>query len=655
MDRALRYKTLFLVFLVALSAAYLVPSIVNPEELPGWFARVFNKRVKLGNDLKGGLHIVYRVDLDKAVDDKAGEIKGDLELKFAEAKPKKIDATVETPRPNPATGVPLGAVIVTYTDPADIAAVEKTKDTYFAELASLTCPPDRDKDKTRCYFVSSDYAEKIRASAVDQAIKTIRDRVDRSGVADPTIIKKGEDIVVELPGTDDKENEHIREIINRTAQLEFKIVDDGNKNMLAISQHVGLGNKDNSATDPVAKERGIKAGIDTWTNENTDTTHQDYYLSAKDRHEYLTKEQATDPDVACSIKNKVAVDGKYDCLVTGRTVLQQYIKSLPKELQPDDNHQMGYEEQTSRAATAVGKAPEKSWRTYYLHRAAKLNGTAVASADVTWDQTTNRPEVAVNFTHAGGQTFGQVTKDNVGRRMAVILDDKITSAPTLQTAILDGRARITMGGGDNRIIQQEAEDLVNVLRTGALPAPLVEIQSSQFGALLGQDAIDKAKLSMGVGAILVILLMIGFYRFSGLIANFAMLLNILFQVAILAAFQAVLTLPGIAGLVLTVGMAVDSNIIIYERIREELRSGKSVRGAVDAGFGRAFWTVFDAHVTNFVAGFVLMEYGTGPIRGFAVTLLIGVVCNLFTSTWVSRLFFEYYVNRKRSATATLSI
>jgi preprotein translocase subunit SecD len=156
---------------------------------------------------------------------------------------------------------------------------------------------------------------------------------------------------------------------------------------------------------------------------------------------------------------------------------------------------------------------------------------------------------------------------------------------------------------------------------------------------------------MVVGALLVILLMLYFYKFSGALANFAMVLNILFQMAILAAFQATLTLPGIAGLVLTIGMAVDSNIIIYERIREELRTGKSIRGAIDAGFGRAFWTVFDAHVTNFVAGFVLMEYGSGPIRGFAVMLLIGVVCNLFTSTWCSRLLFEYYLGRKKTLTA----
>jgi preprotein translocase subunit SecD len=212
-----------------------------------------------------------------------------------------------------------------------------------------------------------------------------------------------------------------------------------------------------------------------------------------------------------------------------------------------------------------------------------------------------------------------------------------------------------MGGGDARSAQTQAEDLVNVLRTGALPAPLVEAQSSQIGALLGQDAIDRAQLSMVVGAALVVLLMLYFYKLSGLIANVAMVLNILFQVSILASLQATLTLPGIAALVLTIGMAVDSNIIIYERIREELRAGKSVRGAVDAGFGRAFWTVFDAHVTNFVAAFVLYEYGSGPIQGFAVMLLIGVVCNLFTSTWVSRLMFDHWVRRRPATAGVLSI
>jgi preprotein translocase subunit SecD len=295
--------------------------------------------------------------------------------------------------------------------------------------------------------------------------------------------------------------------------------------------------------------------------------------------------------------------------------------------------------------------PEVTWRTYLLVRTAELTGTAVSSSDVSWDQTTGRPEVLISFNRQGARRFGDLTSKNIGKKMAIILDEEVASAPTIQTAITGGRCTITMGGSDPQRIQKEAQDLVTVLRTGALPAPLTQLSQSEVGASLGQDAIDRAQLSMIVGALLVVFIMLYFYKWSGVIANLAMTMNILFQVAVLAMFQATLTLPGIAGLVLTIGMAVDSNIIIYERIREELRAGKTVKGAVDAGFNRAFWTVFDAHVTNFVAGFVLLEYGTGPIRGFAVMLLIGVVINLFTSTWVSRLMFEHYLGRQKTMTA----
>jgi preprotein translocase subunit SecD len=239
--------------------------------------------------------------------------------------------------------------------------------------------------------------------------------------------------------------------------------------------------------------------------------------------------------------------------------------------------------------------------------------------------------------------------------MAVLLDDQINSAPVIEGRI-GARGRITLGGfGDPFQLQQEAKDLVGVLRSGALPAPLHKTFETQVGPTMGSDSVKKAKFSMVLGAVAVILFMLIYYRFAGLIANVAMILNLLYMVAILAAFEASLTLPGIAGLVLTVGMAVDANIIIYERIREELRLGKSPRTAVDAGFKRAFWTVFDAHVTNFVAGVVLYSYGSGPIRGFAVTLLVGIITNLFTSYWLSHWMFDALVARRGAARATLSI
>jgi preprotein translocase subunit SecD len=239
--------------------------------------------------------------------------------------------------------------------------------------------------------------------------------------------------------------------------------------------------------------------------------------------------------------------------------------------------------------------------------------------------------------------------------MAIILDDRIKTAPVIKSRI-GARGRITLGSyGDPFQIQEEAKEIVAVLRSGALPAPLTKSFETQVGPTMGRDSIEKAKFAMGIGAAAVVLFMLIYYRLSGLIAIIAMLLNMLYMLAILAGFEASLTLPGIAGLVLTVGMAVDANIIIYERIREELRLGKSVRTAVDAGFARAFWTVFDAHVTNFVAGVVLYSYGSGPIRGFAVTLLVGIITNLFTSYWVSHWMFDAIVGRRGAAKATLSI
>jgi preprotein translocase subunit SecD len=239
--------------------------------------------------------------------------------------------------------------------------------------------------------------------------------------------------------------------------------------------------------------------------------------------------------------------------------------------------------------------------------------------------------------------------------MAIVLDEKVNSAPVIQSKISE-HGEIVMGGStDPMALQQEVKDLIAVLRSGALPAPLKKSFETQVGPTLGEDAVHKAKFSMAIGAIAVVLFMLIYYRLSGIIANVAMVLNMLYMIAILAAFEASLTLPGIAGLVLTIGMAVDANIIIYERIREELRLGKSPRTAVDAGFSRAFWTVFDAHVTNFVAGVVLYSYGSGPIRGFAVTLLIGIITNLLTSVWISRWMFDVVVGRRGAMPATLSI
>jgi preprotein translocase subunit SecD len=636
MDRSLRWKTLFLVALVVLSVLYLLPS--TGQKLPPWYSDVFSNKVQLGLDLQGGLHIVYGVDLDRVVDDKAGEIKRDLADRLSED-PDKLQADIRTPRS------PIGSVFVVAKNAAERQKIEqKYVPEYADSLDKVSCPAGLEgADRAVCLRVSPAYAEKIQGSAIEQAIKTIKERVDKFGIAEASIVQKGYDIIVELPGVDKEGIERLKRIIDRTALLEFKIVQDSHEYAKKLGGKIGA--------DPVAQEKGITTEVDQWDSEKAGRK-QDVFLTAKDSIVSLPKAEAEKAGCADETKKEGEF---YKCHFTGRKIIEDYLASLPEEFAIPQDLQIGYEKLESQAVATTTDAGEQRWRTYLLNRTAELTGTGVSAADVTWDPTSNRPEVLVTFNRQGARLFGDLTTRNVGKKMAIILDDEVSSAPVIQGAITGGKSTITMGGTDVARIQKEAEDLVNVLRTGALPAPLRQESESQVGATLGQDAIDRAQVSMLVGALIVILMMLYFYKISGVIANFAMVLNILFQVAILAMFQATLTLPGIAGLVLTIGMAVDSNIIIYERIREELKAGKTVKGAVDAGFGRAFWTVFDAHVTNFVAGFVLLEYGTGPIRGFAVMLLIGVAVNLFTSTWVSKLFFEHWLNRRRNSTAPLSI
>src|SRR5690606_4839869 len=284
----------------------------------------------------------------------------------------------------------------------------------------------------------------------------------------------------------------------------------------------------------------------------------------------------------------------------------------------------------------------------------ELAGSSVANSYVYWNSTTNVPEVLVEFDRFGAQRFEEMTGKNVGKKMAIILDDKVSSAPVIQDRIGGGRSSITMGGGNPREVQEEAQDLVNVLRTGSLPAPLQVDSESEVGPLLGRDAIEKAKLSFILGGVLTCLFVVWVYRLSGLISCLSLVVNLLFLMAAMAGLQATLTLPGIAALVLTIGMAIDANIIIYERIREELRAGKSVKGSVEAGFQNAYSAILDGQLTTAAAGFVLYQYGSGPIKGFAVMLLIGIFTTLFTAVWCTRVFFNFYVGRRRQAT-TISI
>ena len=596
MERSWWWKALLYGALVALACLYLVPTVVPEAKQPAFVQKYFQKRIQLGLDLQGGLHLVYEVHVDKAVSDKVDRIASEIEDRLKKDDKNPLAVTISREGRDD--------IVVTFKNPADQA---KLSEDLLREFRKQIDVISRDTATGVVRLrLDPDQIEEVRDSALRQGIETIRGRVDKFGVAEPTIIKKGTDIIVELPGLKTADFERIKNIIGKTAQLEFKIVDDGSDYMKRVEALV-------------PKDSGIDIVPESWTEKDSGKPHEDVYLKAK-----------------------------------SRDALEKFFASLTGDNAVPPDHEIQYEENAVR--NEAGEATQdRYWRTYYLKKRAVLTGEYLSNADQTWDQQTGRPEVTFEFDHQGAILSERMTRENMGRKMAIVLDDKINSAPVIE-GVISSRGRITLGGfGDPFQLQQEAKDLVAVLKSGSLPAPLRKTFETQVGPTMGRDSIEKAKFSMLIGAAAVVLFMLIYYRAAGIIANIAMTLNMLFMVAILAAFEASLTLPGIAGLVLTIGMAVDANIIIYERIREELRNGKSPRSAVDAGFSRAFWTVFDAHVTNFVAGVVLYSYGSGPIRGFAVTLLVGIITNLVTSYWLSRWLFDLMVGRRSGAPATLSI
>ncbi len=279
---------------------------------------------------------------------------------------------------------------------------------------------------------------------------------------------------------------------------------------------------------------------------------------------------------------------------------------------------------------------------YLVKKRVILTGDMLTAADVRYDAQFNEPYVAIAFNSMGGMTFHQVTRENVGKRLAIILDDHIYSAPVIQEEIAGGQAQIT-----GRFTTEEAKDLAIALRAGALPAPVTIEENRTVGPSLGKDSVNAGIQSIQIGMLAVVVFIVIYYRLSGIVAVGALVLNLVMLMGALAYFGASLTLPGIAGIILTVGMAIDANVLVFERIREELRVGKTVRAAIDAGFEKAFRTIVDANVTTFIAAIVLFQFGTGPIKGFAITLCIGIAASMFTAVFVSRATFDTVMSRKK--------
>jgi preprotein translocase subunit SecD len=279
---------------------------------------------------------------------------------------------------------------------------------------------------------------------------------------------------------------------------------------------------------------------------------------------------------------------------------------------------------------------------YVVKKRVLLTGDMLTGAEVRYDQDYNEPYVAINFNSLGGSIFFDITKNNVGKRLAIVLDDHVYSAPVIQEKIAGGRAQVT-----GSFSTEEAKVLAIALRAGALPAPLTMLENRTVGPSLGRDSVEAGVNSIIIGMVAVVVFILIYYRLSGVVAVGALLLNLIILLGALAYFGASLTLPGIAGIILTVGMAIDANVLVFERIREEIRVGKTVRAAIDAGFAKAFRTIVDANVTTFIAAIVLFQFGTGPIKGFAITLCIGIAASMFTAVFVSRATFDTFMSRKK--------
>ena len=443
--------------------------------------------------------------------------------------------------------------------------------------------------------------------AVAQAQEVIRNRVDQFGVAEPTIQRQGENrIIIELPGVQDVQR--AKDLVGQTALLEFQLLEPSEDRTRLIQR------------------------IDQVLAPEEEEEEEDLLLSS-------TPESAP-------LSSMLNFAGE-DLTVSGRDL--QRVKNLlntpeAQELIPADVEFIF----SSKPAGAEGN---EFYFLYLVGKKPEMTGHMIQDAFVSIGQVVEylgQPIVNFSTTDEGVRLFSRITGSHIGERMAIVLDESVYSAPVIQSKISEGRGIITGSG-----TQEEAKDLAIVLRAGALPAEVEIIEDRTVGPSLGRDSIEQGKTAAIYSMVLIAIFMILYYRATGLIADFALLLNLFFIMAVLAGFHATLTLPGIAGIILTIGMAVDANVLIFERIREELRSGKTIRAAINSGYGHALSAIIDANVTTFLVGIVLYQFGTGPIRGFALTLCIGIISSLFTAFFVTRTIFDLIT--RKSEQSTLSI
>jgi preprotein translocase subunit SecD len=500
--------------LVVASLILLLPSF--QLTLPSYFDTM--PKIQLGLDLQGGTHLLLEVKLQDAINNALKRRADDLNRTLTEA---KLDPAIISQNPD-------GSVLVKLKNPSERTPFLDVVDKSFPDIVLSTAG-----DAYSLSFKPRD-ALQLGNNAMDQALETIRNRIDQLGVRETVVQKEGDnDILVQLPGIQDPER--AKELIGKTAVLEFRFVDDKN-----------------SVADAV--KNGPPPGDEILSGQPQEGGAQPYLVET-------------------------------NVLLTGDVV--------------------------TRAVVRPG---------------ARLEG----------------PYVEVNLDKRGADAFAAITAENVGRHLAIVLDRTVYSAPVIKEPIPGGDVQIT-----GSFSFEEAHELAIVLRSGALPAPVEIIEERTVGPSLGRDSIHQGELSFIVGAIAVLAFMAFYYNGAGILADLGLTLNILLLVCVMAALQATLTLPGIAGIVLTLGMSVDANVLVNERMREELRAGKSPREAIKVGYERAWSAIRDSNISTFVAGVILFQFGTGPVKGFAVTLCVGVLTGVFSCFVVTRAWYDYKISMRR--------
>jgi preprotein translocase subunit SecD len=481
-----------------------------------------------------------------------------------------------------------------------------------------------------------------KSKAIDNALKVVRNRIDEFGVSEPLVQKAGNDrIIVELPGIDDPQR--AQDVVQKSAFLEFQITDETQaleKSLPRLDALVKDKNLAVATAAPGVKKDTAAAGLQslftTDTSKKADSTKTDSAAAAAGT--------VGGPGAFSKLVQQGRMPGEYYVAQTDVGTLTQYL-ALPEVA----------------AALPPGKVLRWSSDTLSLggriYRALYvLDAKPIITGEYLTDAKPNTSPTEgnlVQFTmnNEGARRFRTETGRHIKDYMAIVLDQRVMGQPPVIQSAIGANGQITMGGKD----LQAAQDLALVLRAGSLPVPLKVADVRVIGASLGQDSIHKSIVAGSIAVALVVIIMLGYYRFSGALAVAALVLYILYTLAALAGFQAVLTLPGLAGFVLSIGIAVDANVLIFERIREELAHGKTVRTAIDEGFRHAMSAIVDSNVSTALTAAVLYQYGTGPVRGFAVTLLAGIAASMITSIFVVRTFYMIWLNRSRDAQTSLSI